>query len=410
MSPGKKARNIPFVLLFAIGVLLSSSPRTEADEKDRQLVQSVVYGENRPVPDVGVALVFAPIFEAEPWVIVDRTRANRAGEFQFEKPTGLDLTKGDLHIVLLPTGSTGAALHAFREKPDRDSRGAPRPTAYYAPKRNRLFLTVRDLTGAPVAGAEVIRIGREGGGLDYRCFRCIPELAIPKSDAEGKIEVDFCSIADRDTPIVTPKKVEVEIAHPNYMKSQAFCEQLDPSTGECDVDVTLEKGDVVGLRLNDLRIENRDEPIRVVVDGAVITLDSKTPAKVMIPWDSKANGYWLKYGDGKNYYEIGRSFSGRETRELAVTVCSRQTVQGIVRNRKTGEALASRRVVATSKHPHEFYVSGTTGKDGSFRILIPKFDGEVTVGVPDDSTLGLSVMSKFRGTEAPNQIVLEVDE
>jgi hypothetical protein len=256
----------------------------------------------------------------------------------------------------------------------------------------------------------VIRIGRDGGGLDFRCFKCVPELAVPKSDAEGKIEVDFCSIAERESSPFTPKKVEVEVAHPNFLKSQVFCEKLDPATGECDVDITLEKGDVVVLRLNDLRIENRDQPIRVVVDGTVIAWDPMSAAEVMIPWDAKAKDYWLNYLDGKNHYEIAHSFSNRETRELTVTVCSRHIVQGIVRNRQTGEALASRTVVATSKYPHEFYDSCTTGKDGSFRILIPKLDGEVTFGVRDNSTFELSVMSKFRGTEAPNQIVLEVVE
>lgn len=194
------------------------------------------------------------------------------------------------------------------------------------------------------------------------------------------------------------------------MKSQVFCKNLDPATGECDVDVTLEEGEVVGLRLDDLRIENRDDPIRVVVDGTVITLDTKKVAEVMIPPNSKANGYWLSYGDGKNHYEIARSFSNLKTRELTITVCSRQAVRGIVKNRTTGEAVANRVVVATSKYPHEFYLSARTGKDGSFRILIPKLDGEVTIGVREDSTIELQVMSKFHWTVVPNQIVLELDK
>ncbi len=411
MNRDKKATLIPFVLLSAIVAILSNSAPTKADGKEKLLVRSVVYGDkNHPVPDVGVVLVYAPIFESEPWTIVDRTRANNLGEFQFESPSGLDLVLGELRIVLLATGDTGAVIYSFQEKPDRDGRGAPKPTGYFAPKRNRLFLTVRDLSGAPVVGAEVIRIGREGGGIDFRGFRSIPELAIRKSDAEGKIEVDFCSIADREFSIFTPKKVEVEIAHPKYMKSQVFCKNLDPATGECDVDVTLEEGEVVGLRLDDLRIENRDDPIRVVVDGTVITLDTKKVAEVMIPPNSKANGYWLSYGDGKNHYEIARSFSNLKTRELTITVCSRQAVRGIVKNRTTGEAVANRVVVATSKYPHEFYLSARTGKDGSFRILIPKLDGEVTIGVREDSTIELQVMSKFHWTVVPNQIVLELDK
>lgn len=345
----------------------------------------------KPVPDVELLLVVEPF----PWLpldapvkILDRSRSDALGHFDFKIPLNTDWRTGTPVVVQLPHQN----FAAIKEELDigfRELGVILKPNDRYffqVHKRSSISLAIQDETGNPIEGAKVAVLG----GWSSRYLDAIPELSIPASNQQGRIDIDT---------FILSENTAISVSHPDFAMHRFLCGKQSNNETSRIGEVTLKKGVPLEVLANDYRIEDKESEIRIRLHDRSHALQPNTPTIVHLDWRNidEESSWLLKNADSNFCLDFSRRipFVLRPSHtNLEISICNTGTLRGFVRDRMTGRPLHGRGV-AVSTVDYNFS-NGTpvyTQHDGYFETPVPKILRELKVrvlscdGGKDETTL-----------------------
>ncbi len=132
----------------------------------------VVAPRQRAVPGAEVVLVKELRF-GQRWEIIDRGQTDDQGKFTLNCPLNAKSGLREVMILVLPTQTTGAALHYYKGPVGFVDKPANYQREYQVGPRQTLQLAIKDDAGKPIPGANIPMIS-SGGEPFYRgsgkCF------------------------------------------------------------------------------------------------------------------------------------------------------------------------------------------------------------------------------------------------
>ncbi|MCC6509162.1 MAG: hypothetical protein IT423_08650 [Pirellulaceae bacterium] len=401
-----KSLAIPTAFLILVSLVVTPlAAQTKQWPSDFECQGRVLDARGAAVPRAEVALLKVGS-RSKQWTLIDRSQCDEKGEFLMRCPLGVSqLGVSELRLLVLPTETTAAQIHDYHAPPGFDEYQENRDNTYRTDKRKSLEVTVTDMAGKPVPGAEV-KFGHLGD-----LSRMFPELKLVPGDDSGKITVDWAGGTFTRNLLVW---------HPEYAPWELNShdgQKINWNDATIKMNVTLVKGDRVTIQWDDLRATGRGLPFDFSVNQLGLQATDATFTLHVDRAQSPPTIHWRATGN----IMLENVTLSNDRLEHTIRLLEPQTVHGFLRDKLTNVPLPGREIVVHSADTT--FASSTTQPDGYFQVTIPKTDADPKLTVSPDSwyaklpepqilprTSLARPISLFDSLDQTRQLVIKTDE
>ncbi len=360
----KNLLSLTICLLYATFLFAQSPPLPTHFEISGRVMDE----KHQSVPGAEVVLVLERSYGKD-WEILDRTKCDDRGGFVVKAPLSAAVMRFEqMMILVLPTDKTGAALHNYKGPYGFNDNASLYPKDYQVTARQKIQLTFRNDAGQPVENVELNHILCSAEPF-YRGFmELFPELRVAPTDRQGRLTIDWCGRS---------REHEFIAYHPEYAvwrMDAALGKSVDWNAQDVALDVTLAKGELVTVEIEDLRKQHRGQPISVFQSG--FTLNGAAP-KVTFRMDwSKDSSQSISFSASPNSMVKSSQIQvSRESSTVKLRICDRKIVRGFLRDATTKFPLPGRSIYVNSTKHDYFSSDAASSLDGYFEVTVADIDG-----------------------------------